>query len=94
VTYLCSKNQQDALFKIVRPVGSYCANRSCVSCFPFESFQVRVPPVLSDKQDIVDEGPFRKQVYETVTQNFVLPVLTSIGNWCPVEELSIKDSSM
>jgi len=63
-----------------------------VSCFLFESFQVRVPPVLSDKQDMVDEGAFRKQVYETVTQNFVLPVVTSIGNTCPVEELSSKDS--
>jgi hypothetical protein len=43
---------------------------------------------------MVDEGPFRKQVYETVTQNVVLPFVTSIGNWCPVEELSIKDFSM
>jgi hypothetical protein len=65
-----------------------------MSCFPFESFWVRVLPVLSDEQDMVDEGPFRKQVNETVTQNFVLPVVTSIGNWCTVEELSIKDSSI
>jgi len=92
IIYLHSKNQQDALFKIVHPVGSYFANRSCVSCFPFESFQVRFPPILSNKQDMVNEVPFRKQMYETVTQNFVLPIVTSIGNLCSVEELNMKDS--
>jgi len=92
IIYLRSKNQQDALFKIVHPVGSYCANRSFVSFFPFESFQVRFPPVFSNKQDMVNEVPFRKQVYEAVTQNFVLPIVTSIGNLCSVEELNMKDS--
>jgi hypothetical protein len=57
----------DIFVQFVHHVDSYCANRSCVSCFPFESFQVRVPSILSDKQGMVDEGPFRKQVYETVT---------------------------
>jgi hypothetical protein len=43
-----------------------------MSCYPFENFQVRVPPMLSEKQEMVDEGPFRKLAYETVIQNFVL----------------------
>ena len=41
---------------------------------------------------MVNEVPFRKQVYEAVTQNFVLPIVTSIGNLCSVEELNMKDS--
>jgi hypothetical protein len=63
-----------------------------MSCYPFESFQVRVPAILSDKQEMVDEAPFRKLVYGTVIRNFVCPVVTSIGNWCPIEKLSIKGS--
>jgi hypothetical protein len=43
---------------------------------------------------MVDERPLRKLGYETVIQNFGCPVVTSIGNRCSVEKLSINDSCM